>query len=208
MNSRCTIKTDKTDFFILTGFSNCLEDIPSYLSMNRQFIIAYRLSISVWNLHLLGIGVNLNFRRESSIFRFTLIFYCVLTNLQLALKFVCPFVIRQGALCSNKVENLVIVIFEFCPSIQYFSNRWNGIKRAITSCKIEGLSWSLMDFSDHDSVIWRGFVFCLTFISIFSILTPKYVSAQLGDTNWGNMKHGQGGKGRLPNKNLIGGEKE
>ena len=49
-------------------------------------------------------------RKESSIFRFTLIFYYVLTNLQFALKFVCPFIIREGAFCSDKVENLIVVI--------------------------------------------------------------------------------------------------
>ena len=49
------------------------------------------------------------YRKESSIFRFTLIFYYVLTNLQFALKFVSPFIIREGAFCSNKVENLVVV---------------------------------------------------------------------------------------------------
>ena len=44
-------------------------------------------------------------RKESSIFRFTLIFYYVLTNLQFALKFVCPFVIREGAFLGDEVEN-------------------------------------------------------------------------------------------------------
>jgi len=52
----------------------------------------------------------LTFRKESSIIRFTLILYYVLTNLQLALKFVCPFIIREGASCTNKVENLFVVI--------------------------------------------------------------------------------------------------
>ncbi len=47
--------------------------------------------------------------QESSTLRFTLIFYYVLTNLQLAFKFVCPFIIREGAFCSNKVENLLVV---------------------------------------------------------------------------------------------------
>ena len=51
-----------------------------------------------------------DFRKESSIFCFTLILYDVLTNLQFALKFVCPFIIREGAFCTNKVENLVVVI--------------------------------------------------------------------------------------------------
>jgi len=51
-----------------------------------------------------------DFGKEPSIFRFTLILYYVLTNLQFALKFVCPFIIREGAFCSNKVENLVVVI--------------------------------------------------------------------------------------------------
>ena len=36
--------------------------------------------------------------------------YYVLTNLQFALKFVCPFIIRKGAFCSDKVENLIVVI--------------------------------------------------------------------------------------------------
>jgi hypothetical protein len=49
-------------------------------------------------------------RKESSIFRFTLILYYVLTNLQFPLKFVCPFIIREGAFCTNKVENLFVVI--------------------------------------------------------------------------------------------------
>jgi hypothetical protein len=49
-------------------------------------------------------------RKESSIFRFILILYYVLTNLQFALKFICPFVIREGALRNNKVEDLVVVI--------------------------------------------------------------------------------------------------
>ena len=53
---------------------------------------------------------NHEYRKESSIFRFTLIFYYVLTNLQFALKFVCSFIIREGAFCSNKVENLIVVI--------------------------------------------------------------------------------------------------
>ena len=52
---------------------------------------------------------NEKYRKESSIFRFTLIFYYVLTNLEFALKFGCPFVIREGAFCSNKVENLIVV---------------------------------------------------------------------------------------------------
>jgi hypothetical protein len=51
-----------------------------------------------------------DYRKESSIFRFTLILYYVLTNLQFALKFVCPFIIGEGAFCSNKVENLIVVI--------------------------------------------------------------------------------------------------
>jgi len=33
-----------------------------------------------------------------------------LTNLQFALKFARPFIIRKGAFCSNKVENLIVVI--------------------------------------------------------------------------------------------------
>ncbi len=53
---------------------------------------------------------NHEYSKESSIFRFTLILYYVLTNLQFALKFVCPFVIREGAFCGNKVENLIVVI--------------------------------------------------------------------------------------------------
>jgi hypothetical protein len=36
--------------------------------------------------------------------------HTTLTNLQVALKFVSPFIIREGAFCSNKVENLLVVI--------------------------------------------------------------------------------------------------
>jgi len=61
-------------------------------------------------LHSEGRYQKQDFRKESSIFRFTLIFYYVLTNLQFALKFVCPFIIRVGAFCSNKVENLIVAI--------------------------------------------------------------------------------------------------
>ena len=43
-------------------------------------------------------------------FRFTLTLYHVLTNLQFALKFVCPFVIREGAFLGDEVENLIVVI--------------------------------------------------------------------------------------------------
>jgi hypothetical protein len=39
----------------------------------------------------------LDYRKESSIFRFTLIFYCVLTNLKFAFKLACPFIIGEGA---------------------------------------------------------------------------------------------------------------
>ena len=53
--------------------------------------------------------MKLDYRKESSIFRLTLIFYYVLTNLQFALKFICPFVIREGAFCSDEVENLILV---------------------------------------------------------------------------------------------------
>ena len=49
-------------------------------------------------------------RKESSIFRFSLIFYYVLTDLQFALKFVCPFVIGEGAFLGDEVENLIVVI--------------------------------------------------------------------------------------------------
>jgi len=35
--------------------------------------------------------------------------YTTLTNLQFALKFICRFIIREGAFCGNEVENLVMV---------------------------------------------------------------------------------------------------
>jgi hypothetical protein len=67
-----------------------------------------------------------DFRKESSIFRFTMILYYVLTNLQFALKFICPFIIREGAFFSNKVENLVVVMIVISvtpnqPSIPYYA---------------------------------------------------------------------------------------
>jgi hypothetical protein len=65
-------------------------------------------------LHLREKFENLSFRKESSRFRFTLIRHYVLTNLQFALKFGCPFVIREGASCSNEVENLIVVIIVIC----------------------------------------------------------------------------------------------
>ena len=41
--------------------------------------------------------------------RFTLIFYYVLTNLQFVLEFIRCFIIRERTLCSNEVENLLVV---------------------------------------------------------------------------------------------------
>jgi len=35
--------------------------------------------------------------------------YTMLTNLQFAFKFVCRFIIRERTLCSNEVENLLVV---------------------------------------------------------------------------------------------------
>ncbi len=53
--------------------------------------------------------VNKELRKESSTFRFTLILYHVLTNLQFALKFICCFVIRECAFFSDEVKNLFVV---------------------------------------------------------------------------------------------------
>ena len=37
-------------------------------------------------------------------------FHCyVLTNLQFTLKFICPFIIREGAFLGDEVENLIVV---------------------------------------------------------------------------------------------------
>ena len=46
---------------------------------------------------------------ESSIFRFTLIFYYVLTNLQFAFKFICRFIVGECTFCGDEVENLLVV---------------------------------------------------------------------------------------------------
>jgi len=51
----------------------------------------------------------LDYRKESSIFRFTLIFYYVLTNPQFALKFPCRFIVGECAFCGDEVENLFVV---------------------------------------------------------------------------------------------------
>jgi hypothetical protein len=50
-----------------------------------------------------------DFRKEPSIFLLTLIFSNVLTYLQFALKFVCPFIIREGAFLGDEVENLLLI---------------------------------------------------------------------------------------------------
>ena len=57
--------------------------------------------------------------------------------MELALKFVCPFIIREGAFCSNKVENLIVVI----SVIDVTSNQlsisyqaayvWPGLKKKV-----------------------------------------------------------------------------
>ena len=78
-----------------------------------------------------------DFRKESSILRFTLILYYVLTNLQFALKFVRLFIIREGAFCSNKVENLVVVSVVVDVSSNQFavpnyaSHVWPALKKKI-----------------------------------------------------------------------------
>jgi hypothetical protein len=46
-----------------------------------------------------------SFWKESSIFRFTLIFHHVLTNLEFALKFMRCFIVGECALFSNEVKN-------------------------------------------------------------------------------------------------------
>ena len=68
----------------------------------------YRLLIAIE--HALPNWPRVDFRKESSIFRFTLIFYHVLTNLQFALKFICRFIVGECAFCSDEVENLLVVV--------------------------------------------------------------------------------------------------
>ena len=48
-------------------------------------------------------------REESSLFRLTLIFSYALTNLQFVFEFIFRFIIRERTLCSNEVENLLVV---------------------------------------------------------------------------------------------------
>jgi hypothetical protein len=78
-----------------------------------------------------------DFRKESSIFCFTLIFYYVLTNLQFALKFVCPLVIREGDFLGDEVENLIVVIIVFNVTLNQFSipyhafHVWPALKKKI-----------------------------------------------------------------------------
>jgi hypothetical protein len=66
--------------------------------------------ITDWNIHNLWKLVNHNFQEEVLSIPFPLILYYVLTNLQFVLKFVCPFIIREGALRGDEVENLIVVI--------------------------------------------------------------------------------------------------
>ena len=56
-------------------------------------------------LYIGEIFQNVEYRKKSSIFRFTLMLYYVLTNLQLAFEFVSPFIIREGALRGDEVED-------------------------------------------------------------------------------------------------------
>jgi hypothetical protein len=78
-----------------------------------------------------------DFRKESSIFRFTLIFHYVLTNLQFAFKFICPFIIGKGPLRGDEVENQ----FVFTVVVNVSSNQlrisqhapyiWSTLKQKI-----------------------------------------------------------------------------
>ena len=75
--------------------------------------------------------------KESSIFRFTLIFYYVLTYLEFALKFMCCFIIGECAFLGDEAENLIVVIIviNVTPnqlSIPYHAfHVWPALKKKI-----------------------------------------------------------------------------
>ena len=76
-------------------------------------------------------------RKESSILRFTLTFYYVLTNLQFALKFIYRFIIGECAFFSNEVKNqfVVTVVANMTPNQlripHHDSYVWFALKKKI-----------------------------------------------------------------------------
>jgi hypothetical protein len=101
-----------------------------------------------------------DFRKESSIFRFTVICYYVLTNLQFVLKFVCPFIIREGAFCSNKFENCVVVtVVTYITANQlriphHASYVWPALKKEIPLVLNFAVHFFLLKFTQ--SLIGQG----------------------------------------------------
>ena len=79
----------------------------------------------------------LDYRKEFSIFRFTLIFYHVLTNLEFTLKLIRTFIIRECAFFGNEVENhLVVTVVTYITANQlgvpyYAWYVWSTLKEEI-----------------------------------------------------------------------------
>src|SRR4030043_967495 len=110
----------KTILCLLFKFTSFLQSVLIYISYFSFLFISRFIALTISkNSSLVNIPFSTSNRvRHYPPNRVSLFYINCLLNLELAFEFVCPFIIREGAFYSNKVENLLAstVVADMSPN--------------------------------------------------------------------------------------------